>query len=198
MGLLTPLKHSRFRVGKTIAAALALLIALSSVSPQPVPAQTPAVPEYQVKATFLFQFTQFVDWPARVLPAAPTPLVIGILGEDPFGSFLDETVRDEKVNDHPLTIQRYQRVEDVKNCHLLYVSRPEAGRIREIASTFKNRSILTVGDTDGFADGGGTIQFVTQENKVRLRINLGAARSSNLTISSKLLRLATVINTDTR
>src|SRR5205823_4557973 len=100
-------------------------------------AQSSSVPEYQVKATFLFQFTQFVDWPPQSLPAPQSPLVIGILGQDPFGSFLDETVRAEKVNDHPLAVERYQRLEDIKNCQLLFVSRAEAGRIREIASIFK-------------------------------------------------------------
>src|SRR2546429_6482843 len=81
-----------------------------------------AIPEYRVKATFLFQFTQFVDWPANAFPNDRTPLVIGILGDDPFGRFLDETVRDETANGHPLLVERYRRVADVKNCHVLFVS----------------------------------------------------------------------------
>src|SRR5262249_20897545 len=150
--------------------------------------QSAAVPEYRVKATFLFQFTQFVDWPAQAFTSASAPLVIGILGQDPFGSFLDETIRDEKANDHPLAVERYERLEDVRGCHGLVVSRPETGRISDIASALKGRSVLIVGDAEHFADRGGTIQFVTEEKKIRLRINLGAAKSANLTISSKLLR----------
>jgi hypothetical protein len=161
---------------------------------QSVAAQSSAVPEYRVKATFLFQFSQFVDWPSQAFSTAQTPLVIGIIGEDPFGTFLDEAVRDEKANGHPLAVQRYRRLEEVKTCHILFVSRSEAGRLGEILAAFKGRSTLIVGDANGFADHGGMIQFVTQENRIRLRINLAAARTANLTISSKLLRPATVIN----
>jgi len=161
-------------------------------------AQAPTAPEYRVKATFLFQFAQFVDWPAQAFPASAAPLVIGILGEDPFGSFLDETVRDEKSNEHPLAIERYPRLADVKNPHVLFVSQPETGRMGEIAAALKGRNILTVGEADNFADSGGMVQFVTQENRIRLRINLGAAKTANLTISSRLLRLATVINAGAR
>jgi hypothetical protein len=161
---------------------------------QPPVAQTSAIPEYRVKATFLFQFTQFVDWPSQAFSTGQTPLVIGILGEDPFGVFLDETVRNEKANGHPLAVERYRRVEEVKNCHVLFVSRPEANHLGEILSAFKGQSILIVGDANDFADRGGMIQFVIQESRIRLRINLAAARAANLTISSKLLRPAVVIN----
>jgi hypothetical protein len=165
---------------------------------QPEGAQAPTAPEYRVKATFLFQFTQFVDWPDQAFPASEAPLVIGILGEDPFGLFLDETVRNEKLNQHPLAIERYQRLADVGNPHVLFVSQPETGRIGEITTALKGRNILTVGEANFFADRGGMIQFVTQENRIRLRINLGAARAANLTISSRLLRPATVINAGAR
>ena len=156
------------------------------------------VPEYRVKATFLYQFTQFVDWPRGAFPSDQTPLVIGILGDDPFGTFLDETVRDEKANAHSVVIQRYRNIDEVKECQILFVSRLQAGRIREIGAALKGRYILTVGDADGFAERGGVIEFVTQENRIRLRINLGAAKAANLTISSKLLRPATVIDQGAR
>jgi hypothetical protein len=167
-----------------------LLSALLSLTP----VQTAAVPEYRLKATFLFQFTQFVDWPAGAFATRQAPLVIGVLGEDPFGTFLDEAVRGETVNNRALVIVRYRRLEDVANCHVLFVSPSEAGKIREVIAALKGRSILTVGETDGFADRGGIIQFATQDNRIRLRINLEAAKAANLTISSKLLRPATVIN----
>src|SRR5207244_331763 len=92
MGILT-LRQTRGKRTRSIAVGLAVLAALLMVFQQRTRAQSSTVPEYQVKATFLFQFTQFVDWPARSLPPAQTPLVIGILGQDPFGTFLDETVR---------------------------------------------------------------------------------------------------------
>jgi hypothetical protein len=156
-------------------------------------AQTAPAQEYQVKAVFLFNFAQFVDWPPQAFPEAQTPLVIGVLGEDPFGAYLDETVRDEKVNNRPLAVQRYRRVEEIKTCHILFISRSEADRLGQILASLKERSILTVSDTEGAAQRDVMIRLVTEKNKIRLRINLQAARAANLTISSKLLRPAEIV-----
>jgi hypothetical protein len=156
-----------------------------------LPAQTPR--EYEVKAAFLYNFVQFVEWPADAFSDAQSPVVIGILGDDPFGASLDDIVRDEKVNNRPLVIRHYQRVEDIKDCQILFISQSENRRLEEILAGLKDRSILTVGDTDGFARRGGMIRFVTENNKIRFRINVKAAKTANLTISSKLLRLAEIV-----
>jgi hypothetical protein len=147
-------------------------------------------PEYQVKAVFLFNFAQFVDWPPKAFPEPQTPLVIGVLGEDPFGTYLDETVRGENVNNRPLVVQRYRRIGDIKTCHVLFINRSETDRLEQILASLKGRNILTVGDTDDFAQRGGMIQLVTEKNKIRMRINLEVVKAANLTISSKLLRVA--------
>src|SRR5262245_43281048 len=124
MGVLT-FQGAGFGRHRFIGAPTALLLVAVALGlfaiEQSAGAQSP-VPEYRVKATFLFQFTQFVDWPLETFPTPEAPLVIAVFGEDPFGSFLDETVRDEKANTHPLVVQRYQRLEDIKNCHVLFVS----------------------------------------------------------------------------
>ena len=156
-------------------------------------AQMAPAREYQVKAVFLFNFAQFVDWPPQAFPDAQTPLVIGVLGEDPFGTYLDETVRDGKVNNRPLAVQRYRRVEEIKTCHILFISRSEADRLGQILASLKERSILTVSDTEGATQRGVMIRLVTEKNKFRLRINLEAAKAANLTISSKLLRPAEIV-----
>jgi hypothetical protein len=172
----------------------ALFAALTFMSGGPrLPAQTTIPREYQIKAAFLFNFAQFVEWPTNAFQEATTPLVIGVLGEDPFGASLDETVRGEKVNNRPLVVQRYRRVEDIETCHMLFISQSERNRLEQIFAGLKNRSILTVGDLDGFALRGGMIRFVTEKNKIRLRINLPAAKAAGLTMSSKLLRPAEII-----
>ena len=158
-----------------------------------LPAQTAPSREHQVKAVFLFNFAQFVEWPPQAFPEARTPLVIGILGEDPFGAYLDEVVGGEKVNNRPLTVQRYRRVEEIKTCHVLFISRSEADRLERILANLKDRSILTVADTDGFARRGVMIRFSTEKNKTHLKINLEAAKAANLSISSKLLRPAEIV-----
>jgi YfiR/HmsC-like len=157
------------------------------------PAETAPPPEYQLKAVFLFNFAQFVEWPSEAFPAAQTPLVIGILGEDPFGAYLDETVRGETVNNRPLAVQRYRQVEEITICHVLFISRSEVDQLEQILVSLQGRHILTVGDADGFAGRGGMIRFVIEKNKIRLRVNLEAAKDANLTISSKLLRPAVIV-----
>lgn len=173
---------------------LAALLLLLLPGPE-APAQTAPSREYQIKAVFLFNFAQFVEWPPRAFPDAQAPLVIGVLGEDPFGAFLDETVRGEKMDNRPLVVRRYRRAEDIENCHVLFISRSESGRLEPIIAHLKNRSVLTVCDTEGFAKRGVMIRFLTENNKIRLRINLDAAKAAGLAISSKLLRPAEIITT---
>lgn len=147
-------------------------------------------PEDQVKAVFLFNFAQFVDWPARAFSDATEPLVIGVLGEDPFGQYLDDTVRGEKVNRRSLVVQRYRRVSEIRVCHILFISNSETDRLGAILDTVRGRPILTVGDMEDFAPRGGMIQFMRERSRVRMRINLKPVRTADLTISSKLLRVA--------
>jgi len=149
-----------------------------------------ASPEYQVKAVFLFNFAQFVDWPPKAFPDAQSPLVISVLGDDPFGSYLDETVRGEKANGRPLAVQRYRRTSDIKTCHVLFISRSETDHLDQIFGSLRGRNILTVGESEDFALRGGMIQFIKEKNKIRMRINLEAVRAANLKISSKLLQVA--------
>jgi len=169
-----------------------ILCVLLSVGRPALSSQTAIPKEYQIKAVFLFNFAQFVKWPPAALPDAGQPFRIGILGDDPFGPFLDETVRGEKVDGHPLVIQRFGRVEDIKGCQILFVSRSESQRMGVVLAGLKNRNILTVGDMEGFIKNGGIIRFSKEGNKIHLRINLEAAKRVRLSISSKVLRLAEI------
>ena len=149
-------------------------------------------PEYQVKAVFLYNFAQFVSWPS--IQPSDAPFVIGIVGDDPFNSYLDETVRGEKVNNRLLTTQRFRRRRDPLNCNILFISQSERDRAAQIVSSLKDRSVLTVSDIEGFADQGGMIELFTEKNKIHVRINLAAVKAANLKVSSKLLRVAEVKN----
>jgi hypothetical protein len=151
--------------------------------------------EYEVKAVFLLNFAQFIEWPAAAFAGPKDPLVIGVLGEDPFGDVLDEVVRDENVNGRPLAVRRYARAEQIDSCHILFISRSESRRLEQVLAALRGRNLLTVGDTDGYALRGVMIRFVTEKNRLRLRINLEAARGAGLTLSSKLLRPAEIVTT---
>jgi hypothetical protein len=152
--------------------------------------------EYQVKAIFLFNFAQFVEWPPQTLRDPRAPLVIGVLGDDPFGSYLDETVRSEKIGDHPMVVRRYHELAEVTDCQVLFISRSEATQMRQLVAGLKGRSVLTVGDVDDFNRVGGIIRFATEQGRIRLKINVAAAQAAGITISSKLLRSATIVAAD--
>jgi hypothetical protein len=151
--------------------------------------------EYKLKAVFLFHFAEFVDWPTNAFASTNSPLVIGILGNDPFGAALDETVKGESVKGHKLVVERYRRVEEIKTCHILFVAQSESPNLRRIMRNLKGRPILTVSDSDRATEDGVIIRFSTQNNKIRLKINLDASNAAGLTISSKLLRAADVVGT---
>jgi hypothetical protein len=154
--------------------------------------------ENQVQAVFLYNFSHFVEWPAQAFAAPGDPFVIGILGTDPFGARLDEATRNERVNGHPLTVRRFHSVAEVENCQILFVDRSESARLGQILSALDHRSTLTVSQADGAAQRGVMIQFATENNRIRLRINVESARASGLTISSKLLRPAEIVSTDAK
>jgi len=157
-------------------------------------AQTTSNREYQIKAAFLFNFTQYVEWPANAFREPETPLIIGILGEDPFGNYLEETVRGEKVNGHPLVIQHYKNIEEVNACHILFINQAETNKPDQAVINLKGKYILTVSDGHNFMKQGGMIRFITRDKKIMIQINPDAAKEANLIISSKLLRLAEIFN----
>lgn len=149
--------------------------------------------EFQIKAVFLYNFAQFVDWPPDAFESSDSPLIIGVLGMDPFGDFLEATVRGETVNGRRLVVERYRWVSEVDECHVLFVSGSEGSQAGHIAAMLEGRAILTVSDWESAGRGWPMIRFVMQRNRIRLRINLDAARSAGLTISSKLLRSAEMV-----
>jgi hypothetical protein len=175
--------------------AIWLAAGAATAVPADTLAQSQASPEYQLKAVFLFNFAQFVEWPASAFAGPDAPLVIGILGEDPFGSYLDETVRGEKVDDRPLVVRRFKSVDEITTCHILFINWRDADQLRDILAHLRGRSILTVSDVEGFATRGGMIRFLTDQNRIRFRINLDAAKAASLTVSSKLLRAAQIVPT---
>jgi len=150
--------------------------------------------EYEIKAVLLFNLARFVEWPTNAFPSPQAPLVIGILGRDPFGPLLDEAVAGEVINGHPVLVQRYSSLAQVKDCQILFIGVTESGRARDVISALKGRPILTVSEISGFTQqlGGMTRFYVNEQNKIRLRINLQAAKSEGLSISSKLLQVAEV------
>lgn len=185
--------HRRGR-GPFIRRLTGIVLCLSLVIP--AAAQPTALRDYQIKAVFLFNFAQFVEWPAAAFQAEDSPFVIGVLGDDPFGTDLKEATKGEKLGSRVIEIRRYHRVEEVDACHILFICRSENPRLDRVMTALGQRSILTVSDTEEFSRRGGMIRFVTENNKVRMKINLEAAKHANLILSSKLLRAADIVTPD--
>jgi hypothetical protein len=150
--------------------------------------------EYQVKAVFLFNFTQFVSWPRTALPDPQAPFVIGILGHDPFGRALDDAVRGEQVGGRPLVIERYRTRADLKPCQILFIDRSASADAEAVLRDLEHTGTLTVTDFDVGTSPDVIIRFFTENQRIRLRINVDSARTAGLTISSKLLRPSQVVD----
>ncbi|MEJ7769027.1 MAG: YfiR family protein [Chitinophagaceae bacterium] len=154
-------------------------------------AQSIKMREYKVKAAFLYSFSKFVDWPLTSFENAESPFVIAILGDDPFGSFLERTVAGEKVKGHPIVIQRYKIMEDSNRCHILFINTKEVLPLKEKMNEILPNT-LTVSDNPEFNETGGMIRFMMKDHKIRLVINPTAIKAAELTISSKLLNVAEI------
>ncbi len=159
-----------------------------------VPARAQTSKEYQIKAAFLFNFAQFVEWPAAAFADASAPISIGVLGDDPFGPVLDQTVQGETINRRKLIVLRSQRLAGLKDCQLVFISKSEKSRLTDIFESLGSASVLTVSETENFARRGGMINFYLDGNKVRFEINSDAAQRKGIKISSQLLKLGKVIS----
>jgi hypothetical protein len=145
--------------------------------------------EYQMKAAFLYNFAKFVDWPPQTLPEN-SPVIIGVLGSDPFDGALETTLRNKLVNGHPLVSRRIKSASDATECHILFISSSEKKRWPEISAALAGSSVLTVSENwDHFTDAGGMIYFFMENRRVCFDINAEAAGRVSLKISSKLLLL---------
>jgi len=154
-------------------------------------AQQPPPTEYQIKAAFLFNFARFVEWPKSAFATPTSPLVIGILGEDPFREDLTRTIGNKAVDSHPVVTKEFHSAAEATNCHVLFISTSEKKKLPEILQSLKGSSVLTVGEMDRFIETGGIINFFPEGTKIRFQINKDAAASAGLKVSSKLMSLST-------
>ena len=123
---------------RALSAFISLSLALSGFRANPAQPYDP----YHVKAVFLFNFAQFVEWPREAFPSEDSPILIGVLGDNPFGTVLDEAVRNEKVNKHPLEVVYLPDVRAARRCHILFIKGSGPVRLKAIFADLKGRSIL--------------------------------------------------------
>jgi hypothetical protein len=172
--------------------AIALLVGLTGWGPVAADS-SPRSPEYLIKAAYLYNFAMFVDWPPHAFASPDSPIVVGIVGRDPFGWVLDQTVENKRISKRRITIERLQPQQDLTHCQILFIDQSEGARVADLAQRLHDLPILIVDDAVDGGRRGGAIDFIVNDNRVGFAINRNAARRAGLTISSKMLGLARAV-----
>ena len=146
--------------------------------------------EYQVKAAFLCNFANFVEWPSSTYRSPSDPFFVCVLGRNPFANALEGLAAGRSVDGHPFAVRYLPDVQQVNSCQILFVSSSERLRYRSILDSLKTSSVLSVGDTSDFVAEGGVVGLPVENGKVRVEIDNHAARRRNLRVSAHLLGLA--------
>ncbi len=171
--------------------ALATFLALAAAVAA-MPASADGSLEYPVKATYLYKFAPFVQWPAAAFESASSPFAICVVGADPFGQALDQAVASQRVEAHPIVVKRLAKVDRSSGCHVVYLGGGKGESTSDVLAAVRGTPVLTVSDSghDGVK---GVIDFQIRDNRVRFAIDDQAAQVNGLVISSKLLSLAVAV-----
>lgn len=148
--------------------------------------------KYQVKAAYIYNFAKFIKWPESAFSDTTAPLIIGVLGQNPFAGKL-KPLNSKLVRQRPIEIKYFETLEEVRSCQLLYIDTSEPGELESILTKLKIKPVITIGENKDFASRGGVIQFVTVRGRLRFIINLDIAKSNKVQIDAQLLSLATKV-----
>jgi len=157
-------------------------------------AEAPTSKEYQLKAVYLFNFTKYVEWPEQRFSDRQSPIIIGVLGHNPFGGELREIVRDRTINGRPLLVRLITTAEQAQKVHVLFVPAGEEARPEYAETRTLHLALLTAGESVSFSAGGGMITFTHAADRLRFTINLESADRAGLKLSAQLLKLATMVH----
>jgi hypothetical protein len=160
-----------------------------------VKGETPATvraDEYRLKAAILYNIARFVEWPSAAFADAGSPIVMCVLGADPFGAgVLDEVLRGRTVGARPVTIRRSS--EPAAGCHVVFIPYSEKKHVTDIIDRLGSNSVLTISDVDRFTEHGGIIGLTTDGDRIRFDVNASAAERAKLTVSARLMALASAV-----
>jgi hypothetical protein len=179
------LRHAQY----VLRVVLAIAVCSSALSSEGF-ASSVAITESQVKAAYLYNFAKFISWPERAFAKADAPIEICVLDDTSFESTLREIVFSHTVDGHPLLVVHVTAVADAHDCHILFIPSMQDKQARTLIEAIGNKSIVTVGEAQGFLEEGGIIRFALQEGKVRFQVNQRAAAQSGVRISARLLGVA--------
>lgn len=149
--------------------------------------------EYEVKAGLMLVFLEYIEWPEGAFANEDSPIVVGILGDDPFGSVLERTFADQQVNGRTVQLRRSRHAEDFKRAHLVFVSRSERNRVAEVLAILDEGHAATLSEIRGFCRRGGLLNFYIEDKKVRFEANPSAAQRRSIGIGAQLLKRARIV-----
>lgn len=178
------------RSGARWLGAVALAVLSVFAAAQPADEAGKEFTEYEVKAAFLINFAKYVEWPDKAFPESDSPFKIGVLGPNPFGDTLKRLASDQELDGRKITIKQSDNIEELIACHIVFLPGPDRKSTSTELEIFKELPVLTVGEQAGFAEQGGTVNFVLVETKVKFEINTASANRTDLKVSPRLLRLA--------
>lgn len=156
----------------------------------PAGAQSPKPLDFEVKATYLLNFGRFATWPTGMPSSERGRFPVCVIGRDPFGTALDQTVAGETIDGQSVVARRIVKEQEATYCRILFVSGSEEAHLPAILRVTESAGVLTVSDIPRFTDRGGMIQFVSQDRRVRFQVNDAAVQQAGLSLSSQLLRVA--------
>jgi hypothetical protein len=191
------------RSGKKITAAFVLLLVLLAAGLPRAGGPASAVAagaageesrEYKLKAAFIYNFVQFVDWPASAFANAQSPIVITVVGENPFGGALEQATRGKVVRGREIAIAYARNASAAPPSQVLFIAPGAGGAPAQAVRDAAGQGRLTISDADDFVAAGGCVQFFTEDNKLRFWVNTAAVGRASLKVSAKLLQLARVYN----
>lgn len=150
----------------------------------------------EVKAGFLVNFAKFTTWPADVFAGDTAPIVIAVVGADPFGQAIDHAVRGQKAGERPIQVKRVGSRDDLGVYHLVFIASSEQKQLDQILSRLDGSAALSVSDIQGFSQAGGAIELVMDGNRVRFEVNVGHSERRRVKVSTRLVALATKVHSD--
>lgn len=185
----------RSRLIAFVVCAMMSLVLPSAVAQEESSEETFISREYPLKALFVYNFGSYVDWPAASFSSKDAPFVIGILGPSPIDKTLRSIAATKKIGDRTILVEQFSAVDKIKPCQILFIPRTVSKQEQQAAIDFlKNQATLIVGESSGFADEGGTINFFVEANKIRFEVNVAATKRRQLKVSSKLLAIARIVD----
>lgn len=180
-------------IGTSLLALLAWLglavgSAVGSAAPEPT--------EYELKAAFLYNFARFAEWPPSAFAGPNEPIVICVLGRDPFGPILDDTVRGKSLGPRRFDVRRIATAAKADGCHIVFIAASELGELDAVLAALRGKPVMTVADIEDAARRGAVLSFALRNGRVRFIINDNAAKRAGLVLSSQLIKVASAVISD--